>query len=209
MNTALITLGILIALVLGFFAGRWHGMSKRSKQLSDKLEQKEEELSELKSNVNEHFSETARLFTNLTEEYKSLYQHLAQGASKLSDESFKLALGAPTAENLTQDTQTAEDHKNLSEQSGFNEEVTEVAEDEMVSEDVVQPVDYARPNSSEDNKTHAESDSDEKSASEPVMEEQSAAETTDDSSSEKSELDNNQENTDKKDEQASSKPVSS
>ncbi len=105
MNTALVTIGFLIIAILAFFAGRWHGMSKRSKQLSEALEQKEEELADLKSNVNEHFSETARLFTNLTEEYKSLYQHLAKGANKLSDENFKLSLAAPASEALIEESE--------------------------------------------------------------------------------------------------------
>lgn len=180
MNTALIALGILAALIGGFFAGRWHGMSHRSKQLSEELEQKEEELEKLKSGVDDHFSETARLFSNLTDEYKSLYKHLAKGATELSNETFKLALTAPTEQLI--------DHEDASEPQQKNDEnaeldlddagdngsvetdnakksqddgLTEQSEDseKIYPETQEQPVDYAR----ETNDNADSSDSDTKS----------------------------------------------
>lgn len=92
MSTTLIVLGLLLSAVIGFFLGRMHGMSHRSKELSDALEQKEEELDSLQGNVKEHFDETARLFSNLTEEYKGLYQHLAKGATQLSGKEFQMKI---------------------------------------------------------------------------------------------------------------------
>lgn len=147
MNEALITIGFLVIAIAGFFVGRWHGMSTRSKSLSEALEQKEEELNELKSDVNNHFSETARLFTNLTTEYKSLYKHLAKGANELSDESFKLTLSAPN-ENLI-------DHE--------ADEITDIEPSDLLSDENLanapqQPVDYVK-NSDE---TVSESDDGEK-----------------------------------------------
>ncbi|PXF63330.1 ZapG family protein [Kangiella spongicola] len=95
MSAVLSIILIVLAAVVAFFVGRWHGLSTGSKELTQELESKDKELNELKSGVNEHFDETARLFSNLTEEYKTLYQHLATGANKLSDKDFKLKLSAP------------------------------------------------------------------------------------------------------------------
>ena len=95
MSAVLSIILIVLAAVVAFFVGRWHGLSTGSKELTQELESKDKELDELKSGVNEHFDETARLFSNLTEEYKTLYQHLATGANKLSDKDFKLKLSAP------------------------------------------------------------------------------------------------------------------
>ncbi|GAA0200497.1 hypothetical protein GCM10009123_04810 [Kangiella japonica] len=95
MSAVLSIILIVLAAVVAFFIGRWHGLSTGSKELTQELESKDKELNELKSGVNEHFDETARLFSNLTEEYKTLYQHLATGANKLSDKDFKLKLSAP------------------------------------------------------------------------------------------------------------------
>lgn len=89
---------ILIAAVAAFFIGRWHGLSTGTKELTKELESKDKELDELKSGVDEHFDETARLFSNLTEEYKTLYKHLATGANKLSKREFKVKLSAPVGQ---------------------------------------------------------------------------------------------------------------
>ena len=95
MSAVLSIVLILLAAVGAFFLGRWHGLSTGTKELTEELENKDKELEELKSGVNEHFDETARLFSNLTEEYKTLYQHLAKGANSLSDKDFQLKLSAP------------------------------------------------------------------------------------------------------------------
>lgn len=104
MSPVLSIILILAAAVAGFFIGRWHGLSTGSKELTNELESKDKELNDLKQGVNQHFDETARLFSNLTEEYKTLYQHLATGATTLSDKDFKLKLSAPVgADALSND----------------------------------------------------------------------------------------------------------
>ncbi|WP_223669430.1 ZapG family protein [Kangiella shandongensis] len=109
MSPVLIILLIIIAAVAAFFIGRWHGLKTGTKELTQELESKDEELSQLKSGVDEHFNETARLFSNLTEEYKTLYQHLATGANKLSGNDFKLKLSAPVgSESLPSEASAAE-----------------------------------------------------------------------------------------------------
>ncbi|AKE52673.1 ZapG family protein [Kangiella geojedonensis] len=98
MSPVLSIILILIAAVAAFFIGRWHGLSTGTKELTKELESKDKELDELKSGVDEHFDETARLFSNLTEEYKAFYQHLASGANKLTKQEFKVKLSAPVGQ---------------------------------------------------------------------------------------------------------------
>lgn len=97
MSSPLVIFLILIIAAGAFFFGRWHGMSQRSKALSEELKAKEDELNALKQDVNAHFDETARLFSNVTEEYKILYQHLANGATKLGNRKFELKLSSNTS----------------------------------------------------------------------------------------------------------------
>lgn len=97
MSSPLVIFLLLIVGAAAFFFGRWHGMSQRSKALSDELKAKDDELSTLKAEVNNHFDETARLFSNVTEEYKALYQHLAASSSKLSNRKFDLKLSSNTS----------------------------------------------------------------------------------------------------------------
>lgn len=97
MSSPLVIFLLLIVGAAAFFLGRWQGMSQRSKALSNELKAKDDELSTLKAEVNNHFDETARLFSNVTEEYKALYQHLAASSSKLSNRKFDLKLSSNTS----------------------------------------------------------------------------------------------------------------
>ncbi|WP_417446916.1 ZapG family protein [Kangiella sp.] len=97
MSSPLVIFLLLIVGAAAFFLGRWQGMSQHSKALSDELKAKDDELSTLKAEVNNHFDETARLFSNVTEEYKALYQHLAVSSSKLSNRKFDLKLSSNTS----------------------------------------------------------------------------------------------------------------
>lgn len=112
MSPVLSIILILAAATAGFFIGRWHGLSTGSKELTNELESKDKELNDLKQGVNQHFDETARLFSNLTEEYKTLYQHLATGATTLSDKDFTLKLSAPVgADALSGDSANTDEAK--------------------------------------------------------------------------------------------------
>lgn len=97
MSSPLIIFLLLLIAVGAFFFGRWFGMSQHSKALSEELKAKDDELSSLRADVNQHFDETARLFSNVTEEYKALYQHLAASSNKLSNRKFDLKLSSNTS----------------------------------------------------------------------------------------------------------------
>ncbi len=80
---------------LAFFAGMLLGMlpalfvlreNQRAKQLQDELERLKNEFAVYRGEVNQHFSKTSNLFQELTSNYRSVYEHLAQGAHSLCSE---------------------------------------------------------------------------------------------------------------------------
>ena len=136
MSNLFIIVLLLIVGLITFFIGRWYGISKGSQTLSQELKTKEQELTDLKKQVSQHFDETARLFSNVTEEYKMLYQHLAKSASTLSDHKFELALknDSPELPGLT-NIATAQDNDKI-----IDSEAKEISDYDAGPQ---QPRDYA------------------------------------------------------------------
>ncbi|KAF0191748.1 MAG: hypothetical protein FD165_1471 [Gammaproteobacteria bacterium] len=78
----------LIVLVLGFGAGFSLGRTantaaKKAKELAEELKTAQGELDRHRQQVNEHFTRTGELVNNMTESYRSVYDHLAKGARSL------------------------------------------------------------------------------------------------------------------------------
>ncbi len=67
--------------------------------LQAELDQARKELDQYKEGVNQHFHTTADLFTNLTDNYRALYQHMASSAKTLcpDDTPAQLSLEQPNA----------------------------------------------------------------------------------------------------------------
>lgn len=83
-NILLISLGILVAAVVGFFVGRhFSGGSVEKKRLAEELEAKQEELDAFRNKVSSHFEKTADLFNQVSDSYQSLYDHMASSSSQL------------------------------------------------------------------------------------------------------------------------------
>lgn len=81
---------VAIALVAGVVLGAiLHKMLSASTGDVDKLraelERARSEMESYKASVNRHFSKTADLVDELTQDYAKVYQHLAEGAQTLSD----------------------------------------------------------------------------------------------------------------------------
>ena len=68
--------------LIGYLMGRSSDNSGQQK-LVDQLNEAQQELSEYKGQVNGHFEKTAELVNNLTESYREVHQHLAQGSESL------------------------------------------------------------------------------------------------------------------------------
>ena len=74
---------LAVGTLIGYLLGRSGDGSSKQQQLIDQLNESQRELGEYKEQVNSHFEQTASLVNNLTESYKAVHQHLAQGSESL------------------------------------------------------------------------------------------------------------------------------
>jgi uncharacterized membrane-anchored protein YhcB (DUF1043 family) len=92
LNT-LITLS-LATLIIGFIVGTIIGLRKSPAKKAEELEQHLSEMQQQQENyqheVTEHFTQTAELLDKLTNSYRDVHNHLAQGAQALTGESNNL-----------------------------------------------------------------------------------------------------------------------
>lgn len=79
-------------IALGFFIGQNRTTNTdKLKHLESELEKTKTETESFRDEVNEHFSKTAILFNQLTQDYRAMYEHIASGAETLTtDQSAKL-----------------------------------------------------------------------------------------------------------------------
>ena len=87
------SLGIMLAVgaalaILGLLVGwatgrRTSAEAKKYRDIALKLDQVMQDKKAYEDNVVEHFTETAKLLNNLTESYREVHNHLAQGAASL------------------------------------------------------------------------------------------------------------------------------
>jgi uncharacterized membrane-anchored protein YhcB (DUF1043 family) len=74
----------LVGVLLGWVAGRRSSPgAKKHRALTLKLDQVIQDKKAYEDDVVEHFTETAKLLNNLTESYRDVHNHLAQGAASL------------------------------------------------------------------------------------------------------------------------------
>ncbi|MFT7387928.1 MAG: uncharacterized membrane-anchored protein YhcB (DUF1043 family) [Candidatus Endobugula sp.] len=85
---------LLIAAVTTFIAGCLLSLlltrtlspsEKKSRALEARLQETEDKLSSYQGEVTDHFSQTAQLVNNLTQNYKEVHEHLAGSALKLAN----------------------------------------------------------------------------------------------------------------------------
>ena len=84
-----IVLGLIIA-AIAFAAGAMSGKfiapnARRIKELEETIEENKLQHQSYKDTVAEHFSESAHMFGDITEKYRSLYEHMSTGAYNLCD----------------------------------------------------------------------------------------------------------------------------
>ena len=83
-ETALLATVGLVALLLGTGLG-YYLAARRERQADERAATAEAKLSAYRDNVTDHFRETAIHFRALGEQYRSLHEHLAQGAESLCE----------------------------------------------------------------------------------------------------------------------------
>jgi uncharacterized membrane-anchored protein YhcB (DUF1043 family) len=78
-------LAALALFALGFRSGRRSGREAidRARDLEERLAIAEEDMGRYRTQVSEHFDETSRLLRDLTLQYRSVYEHLSDGARTL------------------------------------------------------------------------------------------------------------------------------
>ena len=83
----LLTIGValtLLGLMVGWLTGRRASSTARKyRDIALKLDQVMQDKKAYETDVAEHFAETASLLNNLTESYREVHNHLAQGAAAL------------------------------------------------------------------------------------------------------------------------------
>lgn len=81
--------GLLLGLVLG---KRTSAAGQKSRDVERKLDQVLQDKKLYEDEVVEHFEETAQLLNTLTQSYREVHNHLAQGAAKLCEGEGPVAL---------------------------------------------------------------------------------------------------------------------
>lgn len=69
---------LIVGALLGFFLGK-----QRESLESAKAEEVKEQFEQYKTDVNNHFNDTAKHFAAIGQEYRALYNHMANGAESL------------------------------------------------------------------------------------------------------------------------------
>jgi uncharacterized protein len=77
-------IAVIVGLFMGWLMGRRSSdTAKKYRDIALKLDQVIQDKKSYEADVVEHFTETAKLLNNLTESYREVHNHLAQGADSL------------------------------------------------------------------------------------------------------------------------------
>ncbi len=101
-ETGTLILAIIASGLIGIVAGaalhkQFGHSGSQTRRLSAELEEAQEKGEKYRQEVADHFSETAGLLNNLTQQYRDIHQHLASGADELcrNDDGQSLLTGVP------------------------------------------------------------------------------------------------------------------
>lgn len=81
--TAVITL--VVGIIIGVVAGRRWAPPEHQKDLEQRLTSAKDELDSYQQDVAQHFMETSKRVSELTQSYRDLHEHLAKGALSLTN----------------------------------------------------------------------------------------------------------------------------
>lgn len=92
--------GAVVGLLIGYFTGRRTAPgSEVARELEQKIETLESTRDRFEQRVNTHFADTASALNALTDNYRSVYEHIANGATELcsSESAARFTALAPPA----------------------------------------------------------------------------------------------------------------
>jgi|TARA_B110000116_G_scaffold113580_1_gene98672 uncharacterized membrane-anchored protein YhcB (DUF1043 family) len=130
--------------VISLLVMRNSSHQQNNRQLQDSLQQAEGNLQGYQQEVSDHFTKTAELINNLTQDYKDVHEHLANSALKLSNAELSRSFiesansQLPTSEQVTMHDENLEAPRDwapkspgkkgaLSEDYGMEEERKDIA----------------------------------------------------------------------------------
>lgn len=138
--------------LIGYLLGRSGSDAGERQTLQRQLDEAREELGGYKQEVTEHFEKTAELVNQLTQSYRDVHQHLAQGAQTLgASEAARLALKDVMQPRLeeTQEASAPEAGENRGEGAPIPV-ITDVVENEEAEKVPEPPRDYATKSADEE-----------------------------------------------------------
>jgi len=86
LGIAFLLVGLMIGGLIGYLVRPDTQLKKKHAEMESALEQTKAEFSDYKHQVANHFLTTAELVNGMTESYRSVHEHLAQGANTLCSE---------------------------------------------------------------------------------------------------------------------------
>ena len=90
----------VLGVIIGYLASKKMGASLKAQALlQQQIEELQNQQQNYRSDVSDHFAETAQLFNQLTNSYRNVHNHLAEGAQKLAGESDTNTLAALSDES--------------------------------------------------------------------------------------------------------------
>ena len=90
----------VLGVIIGYLASKKMGASLKDQALlQQQIEELQNQQQNYRSEVSDHFAETAQLFNQLTNSYRNVHNHLAEGAQKLAGESDTNTLAALSDES--------------------------------------------------------------------------------------------------------------
>jgi uncharacterized membrane-anchored protein YhcB (DUF1043 family) len=96
----ILIVGVVVALVVGYFLGSRFGGKK-----SVAVREATEKHNSYKNDVREHFERTSAIMSRMVDDYRDMYQHMAEGADKLAEmHPEKLVTPPPAPDAITRDT---------------------------------------------------------------------------------------------------------
>ncbi|MGL4860116.1 MAG: Z-ring associated protein ZapG [Enterobacteriaceae bacterium] len=101
-------IGLIIGVVIGALVMRYGNSKLRQQQaLQSELEKSQQQLETYRRELVGHFAQSAELLNNMAQDYRKLYQHMAQSSNNLlpdlpvPENPFQYRLGESEAENDT------------------------------------------------------------------------------------------------------------
>ncbi|MCR8923712.1 YhcB family protein [Dasania sp. GY-MA-18] len=101
--------GLIAGTFIGiFFTQRKSGHSQHQAELEKQILEMQQQQQSYQTDVSKHFNHTAELLNQLTENYKEVHSHLAEGAQRLAGEQLHTTIKTLTADGDISEEQEPE-----------------------------------------------------------------------------------------------------